>query len=162
MPQWQGATVTLGYTNKLVSLLNPRPDSSVVRAPGCKPDGPGFNPQSGHFSSFNNFDSGLPSVLGEFPHSLPSQCASLSAYSLADTSPATPTICLHTPCTLKPQLFVLSSLSIFRLSTPHFYSNPPPFRTAHGPPCRLPALRVSRPSAQPTTLSGAEKCEPGS
>ena len=68
MPQWQRATVTLGYTNKLVSLLNPRPDSSVVRAPGCKPDGPGFNPQSGHFSSFNieNFAQGITYTYARF------------------------------------------------------------------------------------------------
>ena len=35
MPYRQGATVTLSHTNKLVSLLNPRPDSSVVERLGA-------------------------------------------------------------------------------------------------------------------------------
>ena len=30
-------------------MLYPWPDSSVVRASGISPEGPGFNPQSGHF-----------------------------------------------------------------------------------------------------------------
>ncbi|KAM5529979.1 hypothetical protein V8D89_016353, partial [Ganoderma adspersum] len=30
----------------------PRPDSSVGRASGCKPEGPGFNSWSGHLSTF--------------------------------------------------------------------------------------------------------------
>ncbi len=69
MPLDREATVTLSYTNKLVSLVEPRPDSSVGRASGCNPEGPGFNPRSVHFSTFNRMFSWQSHMQNTIAHS---------------------------------------------------------------------------------------------
>ena len=42
------ALITIGYIYDIVVMNPVRPDSSVGRASGICPGGPGFNPQSGH------------------------------------------------------------------------------------------------------------------
>ena len=46
----------------LSSPLYPWPDSSVVRASGISPEGPGFKPQSGHFGKISDLNSYFNSV----------------------------------------------------------------------------------------------------